>query len=117
MFIISTKKNYKISFLVLSFAFISACDLTPRLSPEDEEIYTDDLLFYDDQLDLSEYLNPQETPKITPDLSQVQLRKNPKKVSVIGRKKNTKKQKRKPKPSLQEDITQLPWLEKSSAEE
>ena len=110
MSLFSLKKNYKISFLTLLFAFISACDLTPRLSPEDEEIYTDDLLFYDDQLDLSEYLNPQKPPEITPDLNQIQLKKNPEKVSVIGRKKNTKKNQH----SIPEDITQLPWSEEKS---
>ena len=106
MFVISPKKNYKISVLVLSLVFISACDLTPRSLPEKEEIYTDDLLFYDDQLDLAEYLNPQITPEITPDLSQVQIKKNPEKVSIIGRNKLKNKPKRKQVLYLQEDITQ-----------
>ena len=106
MSIIFQKKFY---FLVLLPALLSACDLTPRLSPEEEahteEVLTNDLLFYDDQLDLSEHLNPQETPEIETDLSQASFKKNPEKVSVIGRKQNKER-----RPSqflyLQEDITQ-----------
>ena len=113
---IISQKIYRIYFLILSFAFISACDLTPRLSPEEEDVYTGDLLFYDDQLDLSEHLNPQQTPTIETDLSQTQLRKNTEKISVIGRRKNTKDEERKPTQFLylQEDITQVLLEENNS---
>ena len=106
------KKLYKFSFLVLLSTFLFACDLTPHLSPEDEEIYTKDLLFYDDQLDLNEHLKPQETPEIITDLNQAHLKKNPEKISVIGRKKTIKNQERIPAQPLylQDDITQSPTL-------